>query len=203
MAIDASLVKKLRDETGSGMMDCKKALSETNGDFGSAKDLLRKRGEAKAAKKAHRQTGEGSIGSYIHHNGKIGVLVEVHTESDFVAKNETFQEFVKSLCMQVAATDPLAIDRSKLPADVVEHEKNILAESEDVLAKPEKIRPKIIEGKLVKFYKTVCLLDQQLVTDESKSVGDLVKEMIAKFGENIVPVRFARFELGETADSGE
>ena len=198
MAIEANIVMKLREETGAGMMDCKKALAETNGDFNAAKDLLRKKGEAKAAKRVGRATGQGRIGSYIHHNSKIGVLVEVRTESDFVASNEVFLDFVKSVCMQVAATAPRSLSKEDLDPKVVEHEKMIYAESEDVLSKPEKVRPKIIDGKMAAFYKSACLLEQPLVTDESRTVETLLKETISKFGENIRIVRFVRFELGET-----
>jgi elongation factor Ts len=203
MSIDASLVKKLREETGSGMMDCKKALTETNGEFEKAKDYLRKKGEAKAEKKSSRSAGEGRIGSYIHHNGKVGTLVELRTETDFVARNEAFSDLLKTLCMQVAATAPIALRKEDIPDGIIERERAVYAESDEVLAKSEKIRPKIVEGKLKKFYKSACLLEQSLVSDETKTVGDLIKESVAKFGENITLVRFARFELGESDGTGE
>lgn len=200
MAINAADVKKLREITGCGMMDCKKALSETNGDFEAAKDYLRKKGETKAAKKSARATGEGRIGYYIHHNNKIGAMVEMRTESDFVANNEVFAESLRTICMHIAASNPIAVNREDIPTEVIEREKNVYAESEDVLKKPEKIRPKIIEGKLNNFFKENVLLEQPLVSDPQKTVEDFVKEVIAKFGENMVLVRFARFEVGETGD---
>ena len=195
MAISASMVKELREKTNAGMMDCKKALLEADGDMDTAFDLLRKRGLDIAAKKSSRATKEGVIGSYIHSNGKIGVLVEVSCETDFVAKNEEFKEFVKDLTLQVASAFPQYLSREEVPEKVIAKEKEIY--SEQVKGKPENIIDKIVEGKLEKFYKQVCFVDQLFVKDDKKTINDLLKEKIAKLGENMAIKRFVRFQVGE------
>ena len=195
MVISASMVKELREKTNAGMMDCKKALQEADGDMSTAFDLLRKRGLDIAAKKSSRATKEGVIGSYIHSNGKIGVLVEVSCETDFVAKNEEFKEFVKDLTLQVASAFPQYLSREEVPEEVIAKEKEIY--SEQVKGKPENIIDKIVEGKLEKFYKQVCFVDQLFVKDDKKTINDLLKEKIAKLGENMAIKRFVRFQVGE------
>jgi len=195
MAISASMVKELREKTNAGMMDCKKALQEADGDMSTAFDLLRKRGLDIAAKKSSRATKEGVIGSYIHSNGKIGVLVEVSCETDFVAKNEEFKEFVKDLTLQVASAFPQYLTREEVPEEVIAKEKEIY--SEQVKGKPENIIDKIVDGKLEKFYKQVCLVDQLFVKDDKKTINDLLKDKIAKLGENMTIKRFVRFQVGE------
>ena len=195
MAITASMVKELREKTNAGMMDCKKALQEVEGDMDKAFDVLRKRGLDIAAKKSSRATKEGVIESYIHSNGKIGVLVEVSCETDFVAKNCEFKEFVKDLTLQVASASPQYLSREDVPEDVIAKEKEIY--SEQVKGKPENIIEKIVDGKLEKFYKQVCLLDQPFVKEDKKSITDLLREKIAKLGENMAVKRFVRFQVGE------
>jgi len=199
MAISASQVKELRVKTGLGMMKCKEALETSGGDFDRAIEHLRKQGLDTAAKRSSRATSEGVIGSYIHSNHKIGVLVEVDCESDFVARSADFQALVKDLCLQVAATDPLAVDRDGLPADLLEKEKDIFRAQ--LADKPENILDKIVEGKMRKFYQENCLLEQIFVKDEARKqrVEDLIKALIAKLGENIVVRRFQRFQVGEEA----
>lgn len=198
MAISAQLVKDLREKTGLGMMDCKNALVETDGDMEKAVDYLRKKGALKAAKREGRATSEGRIGSYIHMNGKIGVLLELNCESDFVAKTDQFAEVVKDLCMQVAASAPLWVAPEDVPADVIAKEKDIYMSQAKEAGKPEKILEKIAEGKLNKFYEDMCLLDQKFVKDTDKSVREMIKEKIAQLGENITVGRFTRFQLGES-----
>jgi len=195
MAITASMVKELREKTNAGMMDCKKALLEVDGNMEKAFDVLRKRGLDIAAKKSSRATKEGVIESYIHSNGKIGVLVEVSCETDFVAKNVEFKEFVKDLTLQVASASPQYLSREEIPEEIIAKEKEIY--SEQVKGKPENIIEKIVDGKLEKFYKQVCLLDQPFVKEDKKSITDLLKEKIAKLGENMAIKRFVRFQVGE------
>jgi len=195
MAITASMVKELREKSNAGMMDCKKALQEADGDLDKAFDVLRKRGLDLAAKKSSRATKEGVIGSYVHSNGKIGVLVEVSCETDFVAKNDEFKEFVKDLTLQVASAAPQYLNREEIPEEVIAKEKEIYAEQ--VKGKPENIIGKIVDGKLEKFYKLVCLIDQPFVKEDKKSISDLLKEKIAKLGENMAIKRFVRFQVGE------
>jgi len=197
MAISAKLVKELRDKTNAGMMDCKKALQEAGGDIEKAIDMLRKRGLDLAAKKSSRATKEGIIASYVHSNNKIGVLVEVSCETDFVAKNDEFKTFVKDLTLQVASASPRYLTREEIPADIIEREKEVYRGQ--VKGKPENIIDKILSGKLEKFYKEVCLVDQLFVKDDKKTINNLLKEMIAKLGENMVIRRFVRFQLGEEA----
>src|SRR5512137_574338 len=195
--ISATAVKELREKTGAGMMDCKKALTEAGGDFGKAEDFLRTKGLASAAKKAGRLASEGAVGSYVHMGGKIGVLVEVNCETDFVARNEAFQAIVKDVAMHVAAAAPQYVRREEVPADVVAKELEIAKAQAREQKKPEAIIEKIAQGKVDKFFKETCLLEQAFVKDDKKSVEDVVKDAIAKIGENIQVRRFARFVLGE------
>jgi elongation factor Ts len=198
MEISAKLVKDLREKTGLGMMDCKKALQETKGDMDKAIDYLRTKGALKAAKREGRATSEGRIGSYIHTNGKIGVLVELKCESDFVAKTDQFATLNKDLCMQVAASAPRWVSPEDVPAEVVAKEKEIYMTQAKEAGKPDKMLDKIAEGKLKKFYSEVCLLEQNFVKEPDKTVGNLIKEYIAQLGENISIGRFVRFQLGES-----
>jgi elongation factor Ts len=196
MAIRADMVKELRDKTGAGMMDCKKALSETEGDIEKAIDYLRQKGLSDAAKRTGRTATEGVIGSYIHPGGKIGVLVEVNCESDFVARTEEFQMLVKDLAMHVAASNPLYLRREEVPESVIAREKNIYEVQAKEGGKPEKIIERIVQGKLEKFFQDVCLLEQPFVKDPDISVNQRVASAIAKLGENIVVRRFQRYQLG-------
>ncbi|OIO34296.1 MAG: translation elongation factor Ts [Candidatus Omnitrophica bacterium CG1_02_40_15] len=195
MAIATDLIKKLREKTNAPMMDCKKALEESSGDMEIATDILRKRGQIVAFKKAGRCAKEGVIGSYIHSNSKIGVLLEVNCETDFVARNEDFKQFVKNVSMHVAATSPSYVSREEVPGHILEREKNVLKES--VKNKPENIIEKIVQGKLEKFYSEVCLLDQPFVKDDKITIKDYLNELIGKIGENILIRRFVRFQVGE------
>ena len=195
--ISASAVKELREKTGAGMMDCKKALAEAGGDFAKAEEVLRKKGLASAAKKAGRIASEGAVGSYVHMGGKIGVLVEVNCETDFVARNEAFQALVKDVAMHVAAAAPQYVRREEVPADVVAKEMEIARGQAREQKKPEAIIEKIAQGKVDKFFKEVCLLEQPFVKDDKKSVQEMITEQVAKIGENIQIRRFARFVLGE------
>ncbi|HEY8507769.1 MAG TPA: translation elongation factor Ts [Steroidobacteraceae bacterium] len=198
-AISAGMVKELRERTGAGMMECKAALTEANGDMERAIDILRAKGAAKAAKRAEREVKEGAIGSYIHMGGRIGVLVEVGCETDFVARNEEFQTLVRDLAMHIAAANPLALDAASIPADVIERERAVYLEQVKNEGKPEKMWDKIVEGKLARFYKENTLLEQVFVKDPEgkKTIKDLITEIAAKTGENIVVRRFVRFALGE------
>jgi elongation factor Ts len=197
MEITAAMVKKLRDQTGAGMMECKAALTEANGDFEEATTILRKRGLAQATKKAGRTTNEGLIGNYIHMGGKIGVLVEVNCESDFVARTDDFQNLAREIAMHIAAQNPQYVRRDEVPADVLERERGIYREQ--VKDKPAQVIDKIVEGKLNSFYEQVCLLDQPSIRDPKMTIGTLVQQAIAKMGENISVARFVRFKLGESA----
>lgn len=197
MEISASLVKELREKTGAGMMDCKKALTESSGNFEKAIDYLRKKGIASAAKKAGRMTKEGSVTAYIHGEGKVGVLVEVNCETDFVARTEQFRQFVKDLSMHVAAANPQWIRPDEIPAEIVAKEKEIAIAQMQASGKPAAVLEKIAEGKVKKFYEDHCLLHQPFVKEPSKSIDQLLKETIATLGENISIRRFARFALGE------
>ncbi|NLC47400.1 MAG: translation elongation factor Ts [Firmicutes bacterium] len=191
------MVKELRERTGAGMMDCKKALTETGGDIEKAIEYLREKGLAAAAKKAGRIAAEGLVDSYIHPGGRVGVLVEVNCETDFVAKTEDFQNLVKDIAMQIAAAKPEYVRREEIPADVLEKEKAIYRAQALEEGKPEKIVDRIVEGRLEKYYKEVCLLEQPFIKDPDKDVQTIVNEAIAKIGENISVRRFARFERGE------
>ena len=202
MAITAALVKELREKTGAGMMDCKKALSETNGDMDKAVDFLREKGLASVAKKSSRIASEGIVESYIH-GGRIGVLVEVNSETDFVAKNEEFKNFVKDIAMQIAAVAPKYVSREEVPAEEIEHERNVLTEQARGENKPEHIIEKMVEGRLEKFYEEICLLDQDFIKDSDKKIRDILNDLIAKIGENIKIRRFVRFEVGEGLEKRE
>lgn len=197
MNITSAMVKQLRDKTGAGMMDCKEALTASEGDFEKAVDYLRKKGMSAATKRSSKAAKEGMIASYIHMGGKIGVMVELNCETDFVAKTADFQSLAKDLAMHVAAANPLYLKPEEIPADALEREKDIYRSQAATEGKPEKIWEKIIEGKLNKYYEDVCFLNQKFVKNMDITVGTLVSNMMAKTGENIVVRRFARFQLGE------
>lgn len=195
--ITAGMVKELRERTGAGMMDCKKALGETDGDMDKAIDYLREKGLAAAAKKAGRIAAEGLVESYIHGGGRIGVLVEVNCETDFVAKTEGFKALAKDVAMQIAAANPSYVSREEVPADVIEHEKEVLRAQALNEGKPAQIVEKMIIGRIEKYYKEVCLLEQPFIKDTDKTITQLINESIAKIGENIAVRRFTRYQLGE------
>jgi elongation factor Ts len=195
--ISAKEVAELRARTGAGMMDCKAALEETKGDMDAAVELLRKKGVLKAEKRGGRETREGLISSYIHHNNKIGVLVEVNCETDFVARTDDFKTLVKSIAEHIAATAPLAVDKDQIPAEKVAQERRIFTEQVKESGKPANLVDKIVEGKMEAFFKDNCLLSQPWVRDDKRTVGDLVKEASAKTGENVQVRRFVRFQMGE------
>ncbi len=195
--VSAALVKELREKTGAGIMDCKQALSECDGDMNKALDFLRKKGLATAKKRAGRATLEGVIQSYIHMGGKIGVLVEVNCETDFVAKTDAFIEFAKNIAMQIAATNPVGISAEDVPAEIVEKEKEIYRAQALETGKPQQVVEKIAEGKLNKFFKENCLMNQQFIRDTNLTVEDLLNDTVAKTGEKISIKRFARFQIGE------
>jgi elongation factor Ts len=197
MAISAKDVAALRERTGAGMMDCKKALEETSGNMDKAVELLRSKGAAKAEKRAGRQVKEGMIANYIHHNGKIAVLVELNCETDFVARTEDFQQLGKWIAEHVAAAAPLAVDKDQVPQEKVESERRIFVEQVRAEGKPEHMIDKIVEGKVQAFYKDVALMHQAWVREPKKTIGDLVKETSAKTGENVQVRRFVRYQLGE------
>ena len=195
--ITASMVKELRTRTGVGMMDCKKALTEANGDMEKAVDILREKGLSKAATKAGRIAAEGIVGSYIHGNGRIGVLVEVNCETDFVAQTEGFHALVKDIAMQIAAANPLYVSREEVPADVISHEKEVYRQEALNEGKPEKIVDRMVEGRIEKYFKEVCLLDQPFIKDGDKTINDVVLEATVKMGEKVSIRRFTRYQLGE------
>src|ERR1700746_3031493 len=197
--ITPQLVRKLREKTNAGMMDCKRALEEAGGDLAKAEAILRKKGITSASKKATRATKEGIVASYIHLQGKVGVLVEVNCETDFVAKNDIFREFVKDLTLHIAAAHPIYVVRDEVPEAVIEREREIYREQ--VKGKPANVVEKIVDGKLDKFYGSVCLLDQAFIKDPDKTIKDLVASKIAELGENIVIRRFARFAVGEELEA--
>ena len=203
MEIDAKQVKRLRERSGVGMMDCKKALQEADGDEEKALANLREKGMAKAAKKATRKASEGIVDAYIHHGDKVGVLVELNCETDFVAKNDDFRELARNLCLQVAATNPAYLRKEDVPEEILEEEKDFLRRQALNEGKPEKVIDKIIEGRINKFYQENCLLEQPYVKDEEKTVNDLLIETVARLGENIILRRFARFEVGELSGEAE
>jgi len=196
--ITAAMVKELRDKSGAGMMDCKKALTATGGDLEKAIDELRKKGLAAAQKKSSRTTREGSIDSYVHAGGKIGVLVEVGVETDFVARSEPFREFTHDLAMQVAASNPLWVRRDEVPDDVVEREKAIYREQ--AKGKPENVVEKMLDGKLNKFFQEVCLMEQPFVKDPDRTIEQLRTDLVGVIGENVEVRRFVRYQLGETTE---
>jgi len=200
--ISATMVRDLREKTGAGMMDCKKALAESGGDFEKAVDYLRQKGLATAAKRAGRVASEGRIGSYIHAGAKIGVLVEVNCETDFVAKTDDFQNFAKDLSMQIAASTPLFVRREEVPPEALEKEREIYRIQAREAGKPEKIIDKIVDGKLEKYYGEVCLLEQVFVKDTDIKIQDLLNGLIGKLGEKIEIRRFARFQVGEGMAKG-
>lgn len=197
MEISASLVKELRDKTGVGVLDCKKALKECEGDIDKAIDYLRKKGIATAKKRGGRATSEGQIQSYIHAGGKIGVLVEVNCETDFTGKTPEFTDFVRDIAMHIAATNPISIDQEGVPSDILAKEKEIYISQAKETGKPEKVIEKIVEGKLKKFYAESCLMEQAFVKNTDITIQDLLNEMMAKTGENMVINRFVRYQLGE------
>jgi elongation factor Ts len=197
--ISPELVKQLRDKTSAGMMDCKKALVEAKGDLVAAETILRKKGASSASKKAGREAKEGVIGSYIHVGDKVGVLVEINCETDFVARNESFRSFVKDVTLQVAAATPLYVKRDEVPENLLAIERDVASAS--VKGKPAAVVEKILAGKLDKYYSTICLLEQTFVKDNTKTISDLLNGKIAELGENIVIRRFTRFQVGETLDA--
>ncbi|MFA5519988.1 MAG: translation elongation factor Ts [Spirochaetota bacterium] len=194
--VTSAMIKELRDKTQAGMMDCKKALVETGGDMDKAVEYLRIKGLASADKKMGREVSEGVVASYIHNNNKLGVLVELKTVTDFVARNEDFQELGRDLAMQIAAANPFYVSIEDIPADVIEKEKEIYREQMKDSGKPENVIEKIVEGKLQKYYSEVCLLEQEFIKDGSVKIKDLIKEKIAIFGENIEIGKFSRFQIG-------
>ncbi|HOO40462.1 MAG TPA: translation elongation factor Ts [Syntrophales bacterium] len=197
MNITSAMVKDLRDKTGAGMMDCKEALTASGGDFDKSIDFLRKKGLSAATKRSSKAAKDGTVSTYIHMGGKIGVMVELNCETDFVAKTENFQNLAKDIAMQVAATNPTYVNSEEIPQEILQREKEIYKSQLLAEKKPEKIWDKIIEGKLNKFYEEVCLVNQKFIKDDSISVGTLINNMIAKTGENIIMRRFCRFQLGE------
>jgi elongation factor Ts len=197
MEITADMVKDLRERTGIGMMECKSALAESNGDMEKAIEILRKKGHARAQAKASREASQGVVGAYVHMNGRIGVLVEVNCESDFVARNAEFQELVKEIAMQICAAKPRYVSSAEIPPDVLAAEKEIIKGQLGDMKKPPEIMEKIVQGKLGKFYEEVCLLDQPYIREDKIKVRDLVTQAVAKIGENIKVRRFARFEIGQ------
>jgi elongation factor Ts len=199
MDITAAMVKKLRDLTGAGMMECKAALTEANGNIEDAVTILRKRGLAQATKKAGRSTNEGIVGHYIHMGGKIGVLVEVNCESDFVARTDDFQNLTREIAMHIAAANPQYVRREDVPADVLERERSVYRAQMEGQNKPAAVIDKIVEGKLNSFYEQVCLMDQPSIRDPKITIGQAIQAVIAKLGENIAIPRFVRFKIGETA----
>lgn len=201
--VTAALVKELRERTGAGMMDCKKVLTETDGDLEKAIDLLREKGLAAAAKKSGRVAAEGVVEAYIHGGGRIGVLLEINCETDFVAKTEGFKALARDVAMQIAATNPLYVSREEVPADKIAHEQEIFRVQALNEGKPEKIVDKMVVGRIEKYYKEVCLLEQPFIKDSDKNVQELVTENIAKIGENISIRRFVRFQLGEGIEKKE
>jgi elongation factor Ts len=199
MGASASAVKELREISGAGMMDCKRALDEAGNDIKKAMDLLRKAGVAKAQKKAGRSASDGMVLPYIHPGSKLGVLIEVNCETDFVAKTEDFQNMVRDIAMHIAASGPIAVNKADVPADVLETEKEIYADQARKSGKPENIIEKMIEGRISKFYQENVFMEQSFVKDPNLTISDVLTEMVAKLGENIVIARFVRFQLGETA----
>ena len=203
MSIDATIVKKLREKTGAGMMDCKKALVETDGEIDKAVDFLRKSGIAKAEKKGERTAKEGIVFSYIHHGGRLGVLLELNCETDFVAKTDGFSDLANNISMQIAATNPLSISRDEIDQSVLDREKEIFADQAKESGKPDNIIDKIVEGRVEKFFAESCLLEQQYIKDPYRKVLDLITESVATLGENIVVNRFIRFAIGESSLNGK
>ena len=200
MSIDASVVKELREKTGAGMMDCKKALVETSGNIDKAVDYLRKSGIAKAEKKGDRTAKEGLVFSYIHHGGRLGVLVELNCETDFVAKTDGFSDLAHNIAMQIAATSPLSVSREDIDQKLLDREKEIFTDQAKESGKPKEIIGKIVEGRVEKFYAESCLIEQQFIKDPDRKIGDLITDAVSTLGENIVINRFARFSVGESKE---
>lgn len=198
MSISAQVVKELREKTGAGMMDCKKALVDSKGDMEKAVDFLRKSGIAKAEKKGSRDVKEGIVYSYIHHGGRLGVLVEVNCETDFVAKTDGFKELVHNIAMQIAATNPVAVSSKDISRDLIEKEKEIFTAQAKDSGKPDNIIEKIVEGRVQKYFQEVCLVEQPFIKDPEKRVGDLITETVASLGENITIGRYIRYAVGES-----
>ncbi len=198
MSIDAKIVKELRDKTGAGMMDCKRALVETDGDLVKAVEALRKAGVTKAEKKGIRSAQDGLVYSYIHHGGRLGVLVEVNCETDFVAKTDGFKELVHNLAIQIAATNPVSVSREQVPEELVKSEQDIYTEQAKNSKKPDKVIEKIVTGKMDKYFQEICLLEQPFIKDPDKIVKDLITESIATLGENISVGRYIRYAVGES-----
>ena len=198
MSIDAKIVKELRDKTGAGMMDCKRALVDTNGDLVKAVEALRKAGVTKAEKKGMRSAQDGLVYSYIHHGGRLGVLVEVNCETDFVAKTDGFKELVHNLAIQIAATNPVSVSREQVPEELVKSEQDIYSEQAKNSKKPDKMIEKIVTGKMDKYFQEICLLEQPFIKDPDKIVKDLITESIATLGENISVGRYIRYAVGES-----
>jgi len=199
MEVSTDKVRLLRDRTGAGILDCKKALAETKGDIDTALEWLRKKGIARSAKFSERKAGEGTVHAYIHPGGRIGVIIEVNCETDFVARTDDFKDLVNNLALQIAATAPLGLSREEVPKELIEKEKEIYRSMALAEGKPEKVLDRIIDGRLEKYFEEACLLEQIFVKDQDKKVGDLVKDLSGKVGENIVVRRFARFQLGEVS----
>ncbi len=197
--VSAALVKQLREKTGAGMMDCKRALDEAKGDLGEAEVILRKKGIAAATKRLARAARQGAIGSYVHTGSQLGVLVEVNCETDFVARTDGFQELVRDIAMQIAASDPKYLRREDVPAEVLDKEKEIARDRARAEGKPEKVLDKIVEGRLAKFYEEACLVDQPFIKDNTLTIDQLIRTMITKMQENISIARFVRFKVGEIA----
>ncbi len=197
MSVDMSLVKKLREQTGISILECKKALDEANNDYNKVEEILRKKGFEKAKAKASRETKQGALGAYIHTNNKVGVMLELACETDFVAKNEEFLQLIKDLAMQITALNPAYISKDHIPQDIIEKEKEIYREQLKNSGKPEKIIENIVEGKLKKFYTENCLLNQSFFKNDSQTIEDLIAEKIHKLGENIIVKRFVRYQVGE------
>ena len=200
MSIDASVVKELRDKTGAGMMDCKKALVETSGNIDKAVDYLRKSGIAKAEKKGDRTAKEGLVFSYIHHGGRLGVLVELNCETDFVAKTDGFSDLAHNIAMQIAATSPLSVSREDIDQKLLDKEKEIFTDQAKESGKPKEIIGKIVEGRVEKFYAESCLIEQQFIKDPDRKIGDLITDAVSTLGENILINRFSRFSVGESKE---
>ena len=200
MSIDASVVKELREKTGAGMMDCKKALVETSGNIDKAIDFLRKSGIAKAEKKGDRTAKEGLVFSYIHHGGRLGVLVELNCETDFVAKTDGFSDLAHNIAMQVAATSPLTVRREDIDQSLLEKEKEIFTDQAKESGKPKEIIGKMVEGRLEKFYAESCLMEQQFIKDPDRKIGDLITDAVSTLGENIIINQFSRFSVGESKE---
>ena len=200
MSIDASVVKELRKKTGAGMMDCKKALVETSGNIDKAIDFLRKSGIAKAEKKGDRTAKEGLVFSYIHHGGRLGVLVELNCETDFVAKTDEFSDLAHNIAMQIAATSPLAVTREDIDQTLLDKEKEIFTDQAKESGKPKEIIGKIVDGRLEKFYAESCLMEQQFIKDPDRKIGDLITDAVSTLGENIIINQFSRFSVGESKE---